>query len=128
VSATVNDLEREAIRAHAAGEGWASFWQRLGDQVCQAEPIDRQRFHKLVRHLLALVVAGDTDGMTAAGAPVLWECDDAAASKSADVDTVARCLWPTTPRLASKISPLRTRTIAGKPEKTSKTPNGALQF
>jgi hypothetical protein len=38
-----------------------------GAEVCRAEPHSRLRFQRLVRWLLALLVAGDEDGMTTTG-------------------------------------------------------------
>jgi hypothetical protein len=77
---TAKHLEREAIRAHAAGEPWATFWPTVAAQVAQAEPIDRSAYHRLVRRLVALLAAGDLDGAQPAGdgwpRPMPWEIDN----------------------------------------------------
>jgi hypothetical protein len=55
-------LERAALAAHQAGQTWADFWTEHGAAVCRAEPHSPQRFQRLVRRLLGLVVSGDTSG------------------------------------------------------------------
>ena len=91
-------LERAALSAHAAGLSWATFWQEHGAAVCRAEPHDKRRFARLVRKLLALVSAGDTDGMDPVGDSLPpWEIDDQPSPD--DTETAARCqltfpLWP----------------------------------
>jgi hypothetical protein len=65
-------LERHAIAAHARGERWATFWQAHGEQVRQCEPYNRQRYHRLVRRLLALLTSGDTDGQQPVAVGLLW--------------------------------------------------------
>lgn len=55
-------LERAAIAAHHAGHTWDDFWEVHGADVCRAEPYSRQRFQRLIRRLLGLVVSGDTNG------------------------------------------------------------------
>lgn len=76
----VKELEREAIRAHAAGERWESFWRRIRDDVERAEPVDRHAYHRLVQRLLGLLVSGDISGAEPIGdgwpRPCPWEVDD----------------------------------------------------
>jgi hypothetical protein len=91
----IRPLERAAVDCHRAGTGWTNFWAEHGAAVCQAEPHNRQRFGRLVRRLLALVVAGDVDGMEPPGAVMPWDVDDQAQPVAiSDTDTRARCLWP----------------------------------
>jgi hypothetical protein len=87
---TIMQSESAAVAAHRAGLSWSQFWTEHGAAVAQAEPHSRQRFGRLVRRLLALLVSGDTDGMTAVGddGKIAWEIDDA--HKPADVGTTAR--------------------------------------
>jgi len=72
-------LEQAALAAHRSGQRWADFWPTVAFDVRRAEPINVQRYHRLVRRLLALVTAGDVDGLTAIGdaEPTPWEVDDA---------------------------------------------------
>ena len=88
---TVKQLKREAIRAHAAGMTWDDWWPTAADQVRQAEPWDRQAYHRLMRRLLGLLVAGDLDGQQPVGDVMPWDHDDER-SKPAEVGTAARCL------------------------------------
>jgi hypothetical protein len=78
---SVKQLESAALAAHRAGDTWAMFWQEHGTDVAAAEPHDRQRYHRLRQRLLALVVAGDTDGQEPPGdgwpRPCPWELDAA---------------------------------------------------
>jgi len=75
----VKALERQAVRAHAAGLRWSEFWPTVAAQVAQVEPHDRRRYHRLVGRLLALLVSGDTNGAEPAGdgwpRPCPWELD-----------------------------------------------------
>jgi hypothetical protein len=86
-------LERDAIRAHARGDTWATFWTEHGAAVCAAEPHSRERFQRLVRRLLSLITSGDTDGMEPAGEPWLLGEQQEPVNPS-DTSTQARCLWP----------------------------------
>ena len=83
-------LERDAIDAHAAGLSWSQFWQAHAEAIRALEPWDRLAYRRLVRKLLALVSAGDTDGMDPVGdgLDMPWEADDS--PKPDDVGTVAR--------------------------------------
>ena len=92
MSRQAKHLEHAAIRAHAAGEPWATFWRQWGPDVIALEPHDRRRFHRLRQRLLGLVVAGDVDGQEPAGdgwpRPMPWELDNAeAAGMVADLET-----------------------------------------
>jgi len=91
---TTKALERAALAAHRAGQTWAEFWQRHGDAVRQAEPHDRQRFHRLLRRLSALLLCGNSDGHEPLEVVEPWEKADSEASKPSDTATAARCLWP----------------------------------
>ena len=55
-------VERAAVAAHARGDDWTQFWDTHRHAIALAEPWDRQRFHRLVRQLTSLVVAGNADG------------------------------------------------------------------
>ncbi len=72
-------LERAAIKAHKVGQDWETFWQRHEADIRNAQPWNRQAYHKLVRRLLGLVVSGDLDGQHPAGDPDVmpWERDAA---------------------------------------------------
>jgi hypothetical protein len=88
----IGTLERAAIRAHRRGSCWAEFWEAYGHQVRAAEPFDRGKYHRLVRRLMALLVAGNEDGAEPAGdALEPWEREDTA--KPSDVGTAARIDW-----------------------------------
>ena len=85
---------RAALVAHRAGTGWADFGEQHGADVAQAEPHSRPRFQRLVRRLLALVVAGNGDGQQAVGDTEPWADDDQAGNNHpADVGTAARIDW-----------------------------------
>jgi hypothetical protein len=75
-------LERLALAAHRCSKTWAVFWQQHGADVAAAEPWDRPAYRRLVGRLLALVVAGDSDGAEPPGdgwpRPCPWEIDDLA--------------------------------------------------
>jgi len=58
---TPKTLERRALKAHAAGQDWDTFWTTHGDHVRQAEPFDLDRFHKLERRLHRFVQSGNGD-------------------------------------------------------------------
>jgi len=55
-------LEAAALDGHRRGLSWGDFWTDHGAEVCAAEPHDRRKFNRLVCHLLALLVSGNTDG------------------------------------------------------------------
>jgi hypothetical protein len=55
-------LERAALDCHRRGDTWTDFWAEHGTTICNAEPHSRQRFQRLIRRLLGLVVSGDTNG------------------------------------------------------------------
>ncbi len=67
ISTAINHLERAALDAYRHGDTWTMFWEQHGAEVCRAEPHDRQRFVRLVRRLLALLVSGNDDGLHAVG-------------------------------------------------------------
>jgi hypothetical protein len=81
VNEEIRALEAAALDAYAAGKTWAEFWQPHGADVAAAEPWDRRRYHRLVGRLLALVVAGNSDGAEPPGdgwpRPCPWELDAA---------------------------------------------------
>jgi hypothetical protein len=81
MSKEIRTLEAAALAAHYRRMTWAEFWQQHGADVAAAEPHDRQRYHRLRQRLLALVVAGDTDGQEPPGdgwpRPCPWELDAA---------------------------------------------------
>ena len=60
---TRRDLERMALDAHRRGDNWAAFWPSVAVAVAQAEPWDRQAYHRLVRRLGNLLTCGDLDGV-----------------------------------------------------------------
>ena len=79
-------LEQAAIAAHEAGMTWPEFWEVHRHTVGKIEPHDRQRFHRLVARLTALVAAGDLDGQPIDGGysgPCACELDGQAASNPA---------------------------------------------
>jgi hypothetical protein len=83
-SKSIRALERTALDAHRDGIGWLEFQAAHGAAISAAEPINRQRYHRLVAHLLGLLVAGDLDGSRPlsdstlwGGQPAAWELDDA---------------------------------------------------
>jgi len=90
---TYREIEAAAIRAHAAGETWVTFWHRHAADVAALEPDDYFARGQLVHRLVGLVSSGDTDGMTAAGDSAPWHVDDPPAYPASDNLTVARCLW-----------------------------------
>ena len=69
---TVKHLERLAVDAHRRGWNWERFWTQHGPEVIAAEPFDAGRFHRLVRRLLSLVVAGNLDGQEPLDVEQLW--------------------------------------------------------
>ena len=69
-------IEQQAIEAHRHGEGWGDFFERNREAIRQAEPYDRQRYRRLIDHLLSLVVSGDTNGMVAIGDHEPWLADE----------------------------------------------------
>ena len=77
---TLKALERAAILAHARSVRWSEFWPTVAADVAQAEPWDQVAYHRLVGRLLALVVAGDSDGAEPVGdgwpRPCPWELAD----------------------------------------------------
>jgi len=89
----IQTLEHHAIDAHRAGKTWTQFWERHGREVCRAEPVNRQRFRKLVDRLLSLVTSGDTSGLNTLESP--WDADDVPlVNVVSDTRTQARCLLP----------------------------------
>ena len=74
----IKHLERAALDAHRHGIGWTDFWQRHGVAVREAEPFNRQRYHRLVRHLLHLLASGEASGEHPVAVGLLWgeEWDD----------------------------------------------------
>jgi len=72
VTAKHRTLERAAINAHRQGTTWRAFWREHVEDIRRAEPYDSQKYHRLVKRLLALVTSGDTDGMHPVGTPP-WE-------------------------------------------------------
>ena len=88
----VRALECAALASHRRGDRWTQFWECHGREVCRAEPVNRQRFARLVRRLLSLVTSGDTANMEPVGSALEpWEHDDDE-HEPADVGTRARCL------------------------------------
>jgi hypothetical protein len=69
-------LEKAALDCHRDGIGWTDFWQQYGIQVREAEPYNRQRFHRLVRHLLHLLTSGETSGEHPVAVGLLWGSED----------------------------------------------------
>jgi hypothetical protein len=65
-------LERAALAAHRDGIGWTDFWQQYGIAVREAEPYNRQRYHRLVRHLLHLLTSGEASGEHGVAVGLLW--------------------------------------------------------
>jgi hypothetical protein len=70
----------------------------VADQVRQAEPINRERYHRLVGRLMHLLLTGDGDGQHPAGDPEPWVVDDATeiistTSTTSDTITAARIDW-----------------------------------
>ena len=90
-------VERAAVAAHARGDDWTQFWDTHRHAIALAEPWDRQRFHRLVRQLTSLVVAGNADGERPLDNPLCpWDEADTEAAPILLVDdttTSARCLW-----------------------------------
>ena len=101
---TRTQLEQAAIRAHAAGDDWTTFWDRYRHAIALAETWNQQRFHRLVRRLSYLVTCGDLDGVVPIDAgfnmPMAWELglDDLPAYPAFDDGRVARCLWSPSPK------------------------------
>jgi hypothetical protein len=88
----IQQLERRALDAYRAGQTWAQFWAEHAGAIGRAEPYDARRYHRLVRRLLALIVAGNEDGAEPMGDGLQpWERDDA---RPSDTQTTARCLIP----------------------------------
>ena len=97
-------LEHAAIRAHARGDRWETFWQEHGAAIHQAKPYHAGRYHRLVNRLLHLVCSGDPSGQEPAGEP--WLLDDVPEQTAPhDTQTCAKCLL--------SFSPLRMVLIAG---------------
>jgi hypothetical protein len=96
---TTQELERAAVDAHRRGLPWSQFWPTVAADVIRVEPYDRNRYHKLVGRLVALVAAGDVDGAEPADdgwpRPMPWELDDAPAPALvvSDSETRARVDW-----------------------------------
>jgi uncharacterized protein YhfF len=100
---TRRELQAAAIRAHARGDTWATFWATVAGDVLTlsdrgATPWGRDNaaYRKLVARLSHLVTAGDTDGMTAAGDVLTDDQPEAvpgAVPIVSDTETAARCLW-----------------------------------
>ena len=92
-------LEQSAIAANAAGVPWRDWWPTVAGDVARAEPYNRLAFHALVRRLVGLVAAGDTDGAEPVENPLCpWDEADARAQAvpvlvTSDTATAARCLW-----------------------------------
>jgi hypothetical protein len=96
-----SDLESAAVRAHADGDTWQTFWHRHGADVAALDSWDRAAYHRLVRRLSYLLTCGDTAGMVPVaatwGQPEPWELDDdtpvVPVLVISDTHTAARCLW-----------------------------------
>ena len=88
--AVVQQLEREALDAHARGQSWSEFWPTVADRVRQAESCGGD-YHALVGKLLHLLLCGNVDGAEPVGDGLdLWFLDDA---KPADTGSRARINW-----------------------------------
>lgn len=92
-------LKRAAAEAHKLNWTWDRFWQLHADAIRRAEPYSRQRYHRLVQRLLALVVSGDNDGQTPVGDDdtTPWVVDDQQHPQPHDTITRARCLLALAP-------------------------------
>jgi len=98
---TRKDLEKAAIRAHAAGMTWGQFWPTIAEAVAAAEPWDNAAYRRLVCRLSHLLTCGNTDGVVPVpatwGQPEPWELDDQAQAVPVlvtdDTTTAARLLW-----------------------------------
>ena len=85
-------LEAAALAAHRAGQTWGAFYAKHRHAMQQAEPVDRGRYHRLLRRLLALLVSGDDEVLPVDDGEPGWECDDAPVVD--DSTTAAKCLLP----------------------------------
>ena len=75
---TVKQLEREAARAGRAGMTWSTWWERHGDHVRALEPFHRERFHRLHRRLLVVLMGSRPTP------PAPWELPDEAGNRTND--------------------------------------------
>ena len=87
----IQTIERAAIQAHQTGQTWQTFHRKHSSDINRAEPVDHRAYHRLVCHLLALVVSGDTDGQQPVDNDdaMPWLSDDQ--PSPSDTETEARC-------------------------------------
>ena len=94
-------LEQAAMDAHRRGDDWATFWQMYAEQVRQVEPVNRQRYRKLVNRLLHLLTTGEASGQQPIDVGMLWgqaepwllDDDQAEPASPSDTSTAALCNW-----------------------------------
>lgn len=91
-------LERLALKAHANGLDFSTWWPIVKPQVDALEPWCLQRWRKLRNRLMHLVCTGDGSGQFAVGDSdaMPWDVDDRAENSPPTLHQTM--LFPTTPQ------------------------------
>ncbi len=87
----IKHLEKLAVEAHKAGQGWYAFTQQHAEAIRLVEPVNLMRYRRLRSKLLHLLTTGDESGQFPPGdadAIPEWEADDQPVVD--DVATAAR--------------------------------------